>query len=381
MAIQKKQHQIPRFYMKNFARSNNKFSAIITKEGEEILYLEEIPYKDQCYENFYYGKDLIWENKLKEVEDKAAVIIEKIVEEDYSLLTDDEVDNLRLFIFIQYSRVPNYVNSTLYKKAYQMKEYSNMYLRNRTFEGLKSVTIQDTLLYMHQNMKREIIDLVLNMSMNNSQRCGDLAYLIIDFDTNEDLIFSDNPAFIYNQFLKKNGGCGVAGVMLMLPISPKVLLLFYDSKIYPEFKNQTRIKISNELDVIKLNEIQIILRGEKIFYSDITMTSRLLYRINRLMKDRLNYIKSFQPSVFGTNNDRVIISSTGVINKDIEFSFCLMHERIKKLKFIDSYMLRNYEQGYFERLDSLQCNRRNEEKEAIKEYKKFVNDYWLDAFY
>jgi hypothetical protein len=47
--------------LKNFATKDGIFSILNIKKNEII---EDIPYRDQCYENYYYGKDKIWEQKL-----------------------------------------------------------------------------------------------------------------------------------------------------------------------------------------------------------------------------------------------------------------------------------------------------------------------------
>lgn len=63
MAEHKKQHQIPKTYMKHF--SQNGLMSIMVGKYEDVKIINNVPYKDQCYENFYYGKDLIWEKNLR----------------------------------------------------------------------------------------------------------------------------------------------------------------------------------------------------------------------------------------------------------------------------------------------------------------------------
>jgi hypothetical protein len=47
--------------MKQF--SVDKVMSLLLGDFKELKYIPKVPYKHQCYENFYYGKDLLWENE------------------------------------------------------------------------------------------------------------------------------------------------------------------------------------------------------------------------------------------------------------------------------------------------------------------------------
>lgn len=47
--------------MKRFANADKKFSIINIKKNRII---ENVPYADQCYKNYYYGTDLSWEEHI-----------------------------------------------------------------------------------------------------------------------------------------------------------------------------------------------------------------------------------------------------------------------------------------------------------------------------
>ena len=54
MAEKKKQHFVPKFYMSLFANSNKEF-AVYNIEKRMCAY--PVPYKNQCYKDYFYGKD------------------------------------------------------------------------------------------------------------------------------------------------------------------------------------------------------------------------------------------------------------------------------------------------------------------------------------
>ena len=75
MEKKKRQHYVPQFYLRNFVREDNKFT-IFNIKSEKII--ENAPYRKQCYEDYYYGDDEVWEEKLGAIESSAALIIAKI---------------------------------------------------------------------------------------------------------------------------------------------------------------------------------------------------------------------------------------------------------------------------------------------------------------
>ena len=91
MEKKKRQHYVPQFYLRNFVREDNCFT-ILNIKAEKII--ENVPYQKQCYEDYYYGNDEIWENKLGKIENDAALIIAKINEQSCYYPKGKEIINL-----------------------------------------------------------------------------------------------------------------------------------------------------------------------------------------------------------------------------------------------------------------------------------------------
>lgn len=148
MAKNKKQHQIPKTYMKHF--SINKRMSVMIGEFDEVKIVENIPFKDQCYENFYYGDDLIWENKLSEVERKAEPVINSIIEGNKKL-KPQELIKMYHFISYQIARVPSRVNKWLYNQAHTM--YTGILMQKEHGVDVPEMTINDVLNWITENKK------------------------------------------------------------------------------------------------------------------------------------------------------------------------------------------------------------------------------------
>lgn len=101
MAEKKKQHYVPRFYLKRFATDDKKFNLYSIEEKCVIAEGNSVPYKDQFYKDYFYGEDKIWENKLDGLESKWDKSFRNVIEECYS---DSDIENLKEFAVFQYGR-------------------------------------------------------------------------------------------------------------------------------------------------------------------------------------------------------------------------------------------------------------------------------------
>ena len=99
MPDKKKHHYVPKFYLKEFANDRGKF-VIYNLKDEKCI--EAVPYKDQCYKSYFYGKDGIWEDQLGEMETKWAVVFKKIKEKD--VLSEEDLKLIKQFAVYQRQR-------------------------------------------------------------------------------------------------------------------------------------------------------------------------------------------------------------------------------------------------------------------------------------
>lgn len=74
MAENKKQHYVPKTYLKHF--SSGKVFSVLNISDDEIH--ENVPYASQCYEDYFYGKNLEWEKRLNSMESQWGKVLDKI---------------------------------------------------------------------------------------------------------------------------------------------------------------------------------------------------------------------------------------------------------------------------------------------------------------
>jgi len=373
LAEYKKQHQIPKTYMKHFS-IDGKMSVMIG-EFDDVKIVENIPYKNQCYENFYYGDDLIWENRLGEIENDAEPVINSILEGKH-VLTSLELQKMYKFISFQIARVPSHVNKWLYNQAHIL--HTGIMMQKDHGLDVPEMDFFDTLDWIIKNKKRETIDNVLNIANNNSKYLFDLDYLIVDFTTLGSLVFSDNPVIQQNDLFLGSGGLGMAGLIIILPLAPGTAFILFDRKIYEYPKNENHYIVSNvESDISKINTCEIVIR-EKLVYFDISNNKeKILYTNKKFLPFRSVYLDNLRPTNFGDKDEKIIMASNRYMSKKMDLSFLHLNKYVNRVKIIDLYLPRLKDKKTLERMSYLrEIYKDHFSKEDFDNYETFINWYY-----
>lgn len=146
-------------------------------------------------------------------------------------------------------------------------------------------------------------------------------------ETDEEFISSDNPAVSHNQFcegIEYRGviGWNCAGIQILLPLSPRHILLLYDSQVYALGGRRGRgtTRIVDVDDVKNLNAFQIVSARENVYFSGESMAKKLLLQV-----EQLNTVRQCK---------RIItVETESVSNEEGERSLLHQFERMAPLKF------------------------------------------------
>lgn len=258
MANKKKQHYVPKLYMKSFANKDNKF-AVFNIDKRTTYY--PVPYEDHCYENYFYGKDQKTENLLSQKESDWRKVLDKT--KSKKPLTKNDIELIKEFAVYQKQR-------TLAETEYGKQERVQMYIeRGKSICAHKGIIFDDKIKNVCIEKATEhlptpsdtltLVDTILPL-------ISDLKLLVIHYDTQSSLISSDVPIININPFCPFQIGFGCMGLIILFPISPQLLLVLYDSKMYPKYSNTQYITLYNEREVHHLNTLQLI-SAEKILFS------------------------------------------------------------------------------------------------------------------
>ena len=384
MEKKKRQHYVPQFYLRNFVREDNKFT-IFNIKSEKII--ENAPYTRQCYEDYYYGDDEVWEEKLGVIESSAALVIAKINEQTNYYPNVEEIKILKKFILYQRYRTIRNKDNLLNIRWNGAKTYVEMNLRK---EGkyVSENTIKVLKKEFEKRYDRIIPQQALEITTNLLDNIEDLELLIIQYNNKiQHLISSDNPVVFYNPFYQRAVGLMSAGLIILLPISSSKLIVIFDSKMYQRYKNNKIVKLTNENEVKMLNIFQLIVAKEIVYFQNKSQAQfiKIYYKKN---KDKRELFEELgKPLVMGTDNNKMIACPQQFIPIDYNFSFGKVHS--KGIGFIENevdWFPRKRDEVYenrmktkpqiFKNLPPLKGKFSKKNIKNIERFNRFVYDYW-----
>lgn len=378
----KKQHYVPQFYLKNFTREDNTFS-IYNVINNEII--QKAPYKSQCYENYYYGEDKEWELRLSKLEYESSKIINRIINEESYYPNIKEIEILKKFVIFQRYRTT--YNEETIKIIYW--ETAKSILAMQCY--IDKVPITEELLELtkkqfeekyQQNVPAEGLD----MANNLVNRISDLELLVVRYNNlNNFLISSDNPVIFYNNYMNRAVGLENAGLIVILPISPNKIILFFDAKMYQRYKGRKCIQLQNENEVKMLNVFQMLSANKIVYFSNYKQSKQILNDFIKYKKERDLYLKLRVPQTMGVETNKAVIVPVAFIPIKYNFSFSKVHPRgsgytENEIDWFPRKRNKEYEQRMNLRPQIFSMsNIRKLNRKSIKNIKRlnsFIKDYW-----
>lgn len=263
MTEYKKQHYIPRFYLKYFSNGLEK-SHIGLYHLESKKLVRNADLKNQAYEDFFYGKDGNIETGLGIIEKDSAAVLNQIIESnDLPQVFSPSYWSIWVFSMLQVFRTKGTARET---NELINKLYKTAYKHDKTVKDQL-----DKMEFGHENPAAFNV----KMGIENFRVAKDLACKLIINKTDLSFLTSDNPVILYNQFLEKRrfpgGKTGLAmkGLQIFYPISPIHMLLFYDKRVYKiGLKKKRTITTINREDIKSLNLLQALNCEEVIYFNN-----------------------------------------------------------------------------------------------------------------
>ncbi|MGN0227051.1 MAG: DUF4238 domain-containing protein [Paludibacteraceae bacterium] len=275
MAEKKNQHYVPQFYQRNFSDDGKTTGVFVLGISK---YISASPIKNQASADYFYSKNLKIEDAISKLEALANEAIDSVLTNPYnSKFLEREKDALYVFVIIQLGRTLSQtkkleaaIDALSKETLRKILEKDRVSGRNEyaeiTDEVLESVRIGLTEpgLFAVGNFAK-----IVNL-------CRDLKCKVIINKTAIPFITSDNPVCLTNQFLDKmkvdTNGLGQRGLQLLMPLSPLVAILYYDSEVYKvgsvskqyvEITDKVEIEKINRMLASQANEILIIPNGKE----------------------------------------------------------------------------------------------------------------------
>lgn len=322
MPSKKRQHFVPRFYLKNFSiGSAGKSIGIFNINSKKFIPNGSL--REQAYKDYFYGKDGVVENLLEKFEAPASVVIRGIIR-DQNYPAWESQDRFQLLIFA------TFLHSRTEYAADEYNEQTDQMIKTLYPKGANP---EDRLAAEISNPPSHAE--TIRSTMLCTPIASDLDYKIVINDTSVPFITSDNPSVYYNRFLEgrkahgSNVGLGVKGLQIFLPISPNHLLIFYDSGVYVIGKRMERtVSKLDEYDVNGLNYLQCANAYYNLYFNE-DISREYIVSICERMKKYRREAKSFtKEHVIGKLPDGSTRSILHTYRNDLRINLNLSFVRI-----------------------------------------------------
>lgn len=344
MPHNKKHHYVPRFYLKRF--SPDERSICLWNINRKKL-VPKANLKNQCYEDYFYGKELAVEKALGMVEDHASKILKLI--DEYKIqppLDGEDHITLVLYMLMQYGRTA-YTADALDDVNDKMMKY--LFGPQAEKEGIDlskfTIGIKDSAKFS-LGLITPLYPLLLDLDCK----------LLLN-ETNIDFITSDNPVVLYNQLFtfKKHGsntGLTSKGLQIFFPISSNLLLLFYDYESYTiGSRSKPVVKVCLPKDVYELNTLQMTSAYENIYFESINFDVDALYKkASTFRRSQKSKMSVFSGEEDESTRKELIATSREDVRTNLKLSFVKLTKKTKvwrnkfqKLRMQPAVVVRNKE--------------------------------------
>ena len=251
MATNKNQHFVPRCYLRSFT-IDGADAAINIYNIDRKKFISLAPVKNQCSGDYFYGKDEQLDHAIRLVESGYGRSLQNILNSSKILSNGDKIV-LKTFWLFQHVRT-----EAAAMRAVEMSESVRLFAGVEGAEfrlGIKDAVIMACKTFA---ASMHIID--------------DLKFCLIKNKTKRPFITSDDPAILTNRWhmedkraIGRSFGLHSAGIITMLPLTPRLLFLGYDGDVYSIPHNQGIVETKNERDVIAYNQHQFLNCRANIF--------------------------------------------------------------------------------------------------------------------
>ena len=280
----KNQHYVPQFYLRNF--SSNKRSIVLYRIKGKRPPVKNAAIKNICSEDYFYDRDNSIEAALSQKEDDWSAVLKEIIEQKQIRQLTDKT-SLREFVSYQYTRTRgllNHVSSMVQKLLLYIffQDKVLQYLANDE-KTQKEVVIEEIQKFAKEYAKDSITPAwLLTMTDDMTKGISDLRITILDNQTSKNFITSDTPVIMINPFSADQVGFGVVGIVIIVPVSPKIAVMIYDDKIY--HLNSDLYLLTNEDDVININKYTFLNAEEILLAADEADINSLIADHNLLIE-------------------------------------------------------------------------------------------------
>ena len=261
----KRQHFVPKFYLRQFSpdisvrvRDRKTINILNLRRGQLI---RNVGLKEQCYRDFFYGRDRVRENQFAELEGFTQPVIGRIVA-NRQLPEYGNVDHLVMVLFAHAQAFRTEQAARRIEETDDKVNAEIMRMENASDQAkLRALVTHDN----HVNA-------ALGYSQKHYSLLLDLECKLLVAGDGLEFLTSDHPAVLYNQLFEfwdgsSHTGLGSVGLQIFYPLSPKLTLVMFDSNVYHYGNRDERvIHVKARRHVRALNALQVVSASTNVYF-------------------------------------------------------------------------------------------------------------------
>ncbi len=286
MPANKNQHFVPKCYLRPFT-ANADGHAIHLYNIRHDRAVSNAPVKNQCSGDYFYGSDLAIEKGLQQLEGEYARTLTRVLGAGYSL-NDTDAETLGSFWLLQHMRT-----EAASQREVELAAEIDAFVdsdAHRLDIGIKDAV--QAAMFRFEQVKFSLMGMKICLVRNRTE---------VPFVT------SDDPAILANKWYALDGRCVLnshglssAGALFILPLSPAILCLMYDSDVYMVSAKSSWIDVRDARDVHSFNQHQYLNCRANIYFQP--------WDLNPILREQASSLKRHRPATRHKLNAAILIS-------------------------------------------------------------------------
>jgi hypothetical protein len=274
VAENKRQHYVPQMLLGKFSRDGKRTDVVVLDASKRI---RDVGIREQCYRDYYYGKDRVIERAFSDTEGKFAATLGDLSAAHLQSISDTEMIHLRLYVLFQRMRTVTAAISTELGSEAALKGLLRPKAEAKGID-LGTVRIRASNLQF----------LALAQATAGAGAIADLPVKFLLHERKFGFVLSDHPVVICNQFVERHPrlslcygaeGLIVKGIQVIMPVSPRACLVMYDPQTYACGSPRARVVMASRHDVRVINSLQTANANKCLYYHPDHMSDEEVDRI------------------------------------------------------------------------------------------------------
>jgi len=315
------QHFVPQFYLRGFA-SAGRPQAVSLFRISDGKYVPNASIKHQACRRDFYGEDDEAERAFSILEAETSRVFRR-VRAHRSVPSQYSLDHQALLAFIQLQRKRTPLAQREFIESIN-KPLGIAFRDDPRFAGIGSewVITPEWAATVAVGWSLWLWPLLL-----------DLKCVLLQTDHSPGFITSDSPVIFYNSFLEQrrihqcNTGMMSRGLVVIMPISPRQIVLLYDGEAYKVRHRFARVRVRRATDVSELNRLQLA-NADSLVYCDSAVDPEYMRGLTESVLDAraARVVTSKEIRSIESKTDSLIHTRSAEIRTGLELSF-LRHRR------------------------------------------------------